>query len=59
MHFIPLTHYESHGFQSHLVVEVLPANLEGFAWEISLKEQVELVVVVVLPWVLPEVSIVG
>ena len=52
--FIPPNHYESHEFQFQLVVEVLPIELEGSAWALSLEEQVELVVLDVLPWELAE-----
>ena len=57
--FIPPNHYESHEFQFQLVVEVLPAELEGSAWEIALEEQVELVIPTIPPWVLPHVSSLG
>ena len=55
--FIPPSCYESHEFQFHLVVEVLPVDLEGSTWALSLEEQVELVMLVFFPWVLPKVSI--
>ena len=57
--FIPPNHYESHEFQFQLVVEVLPVDLEGFTWALSLEEKVEMVVLDVLPWVLPHVSSLG
>ena len=53
---LPPSHYKSHEFQFQVVVEVLLVDLEGSGWELPLEEQVELVVLVVLPWVLPKVS---
>ena len=55
---IPPIHYESHEFKFQVVVEALPIELEGCAWALSLEDQVELVALVVLPTVLPRVSVV-
>ena len=41
------------------MVEVLLVELKGSTWTLSLEEQVKMVVMVVIPWVLSEVSIVG
>ena len=57
--FLPPSHYESHEFQFQLVAEVIPTELEGSAWEVVIEEQVELVVLDVLPWVLPKLFAVG
>ena len=40
-------------------MEVLPIDLEGFTWALSLEEKVEMVVLDVLPWVLPELFDLG
>ena len=56
---LPPSHYKSHEFQFQVVVETLPTELEGYAWELSLVEQVELVVLDILPWILPKVSSLG
>ena len=58
-HFFPPSHYDSHEFQFQLAVEVLPSELGGSTWGLSLEDQVEMVVLVGFPQVLPEVSIVG
>ena len=41
------------------MVEVLPVDLEGSTWALSLEEQVEMVVLGFLPWVLPHISGMG
>ena len=57
--FLSPSHYESHEFHFQVMMEVLHADLEGSTWALSLEEKVELVVLVVLPWVLPKISDVG
>ena len=51
---LPPSHYESHEFQFQDIVEVLHVELEGYEQALSLEENVELLVLAILLWVLAE-----